>query len=94
MGRFLAIDYGTKRTGLAVSDPLKIIATALETVETTSLLKYLTDYFKKEQVLVLSRRRRLPQQQAHKPLSLWAMLPMVNTVKSLVSLQVRPTAMP
>lgn len=50
MGRFLAIDYGTKRTGLAVSDPLKIIATALETVETTSLLKYLTDYFKKEQV--------------------------------------------
>ena len=46
------------------------------------------------QVLVLSRRRRLPQQQAHKPLSLWAMLPMVNTVKSLVSLQVRPTAMP
>lgn len=50
MGRFLAIDYGTKRTGLAVTDPLKIIATALETVETTSLLKYLTDYFKKEQV--------------------------------------------
>lgn len=50
MGRFLAIDYGTKRTGLAVSDPLKIIATALETVETTSLLKYLTAYFKKEQV--------------------------------------------
>jgi putative holliday junction resolvase len=50
MGRLLAIDYGTKRTGLAVTDPLKIIATALETVETNSLLKYLTDYFKKEQV--------------------------------------------
>lgn len=50
MGRLLAIDYGTKRTGLAVTDPLKIIATALATVETTTLLKYLTDYFKKEQV--------------------------------------------
>jgi len=50
MGRFLAIDYGTKRTGLAVTDPLKIIATALETVETASLIKYLSDYFKKERV--------------------------------------------
>ncbi|MCE7864518.1 MAG: Holliday junction resolvase RuvX [Bacteroidetes bacterium CHB5] len=50
MGRLLAIDYGTKRTGLAVTDPLKIIATALDTVETTTLLKYLSDYFKKEQV--------------------------------------------
>ncbi|MDZ7649239.1 MAG: Holliday junction resolvase RuvX [Cytophagales bacterium] len=35
MGRILAIDYGTKRTGIAVTDPLRIIATALETVETT-----------------------------------------------------------
>lgn len=50
MGRLLAIDYGTKRTGLAVTDPLKIIATALDTVDTTTLLKYLADYFKREQV--------------------------------------------
>ena len=41
MGRVLAIDYGKKRTGLAVTDPLKIIATALETVLTPDLLKYL-----------------------------------------------------
>ncbi|MBX2900206.1 MAG: Holliday junction resolvase RuvX [Cyclobacteriaceae bacterium] len=50
MGRLLAIDYGTKRTGLAVTDPLKIIATALETVATDTLLGYLTTYFGKEPV--------------------------------------------
>lgn len=50
MGRILAIDYGTKRTGLAVTDPLRIIATALETVETPRLLDYLKQYFVKEQV--------------------------------------------
>lgn len=44
MGRILAIDYGTKRTGLAVSDPLRIIAGALETVETASLERYVAAY--------------------------------------------------
>lgn len=50
MGRIMAIDYGTKRTGLAVTDPMRIIATALDTVETTKLLTYLKQYFAKEQV--------------------------------------------
>lgn len=50
MGRILAIDYGLKRTGLAVTDPLRIIATALETVPTTGLLDYLKAYCRKEQV--------------------------------------------
>lgn len=50
MGRILAIDYGTKRTGLAVTDPLRIIATALNTVETKNILDYLSDYLKKETV--------------------------------------------
>ena len=50
MGRILAIDYGMKRTGLAVTDPLKIISTALETVETTTLVEYLKKYFLKESV--------------------------------------------
>lgn len=43
MGRILAIDYGKKRTGLAVTDPLKIIASPLETVPTNQAI----DYFKK-----------------------------------------------
>lgn len=48
MGRILAIDYGKKRTGLAVTDSLRIIATALETVDTSSLLTYLKTYTQKE----------------------------------------------
>ena len=44
MGRILAIDFGVKRTGLAVSDPLRIIAGALETVETKSLESYIKQY--------------------------------------------------
>jgi len=50
MGRILAIDYGLKRTGIAVTDPLQIIATALETVETSTLLNFLKNYFQKETV--------------------------------------------
>jgi putative Holliday junction resolvase len=50
MGRILAIDYGTKRTGLAVTDPLRIIATALDTVSSSDLLTYLKNYTSKETV--------------------------------------------
>lgn len=50
MARILSIDYGKKRTGLAVSDPLKIIASGLETIETESLVWYLKQYFAKEEV--------------------------------------------
>ncbi len=50
MPRILCIDYGGKRTGLAVTDPLKIIATGLTTVETPKLIAFLKDYFKKEEV--------------------------------------------
>ncbi|MBT1687227.1 Holliday junction resolvase RuvX [Dawidia soli] len=50
MGRILAIDYGKKRTGLAVTDPLRIIATALETVPTEGLMAYLQAYLKREPV--------------------------------------------
>jgi putative Holliday junction resolvase len=53
MGRIIAIDYGTKRTGLAVTDPLRIIATALETVDTKQLERYLADYFSKNDVDII-----------------------------------------
>lgn len=53
MGRILAIDYGTKRTGLAVTDPLRIIASALTTVETKQLERYLADYFSKNDVDII-----------------------------------------
>lgn len=50
MGRILAIDFGLKRTGLAVTDSLKIIANGLETVPTHTLISYLESYFEKEAV--------------------------------------------
>lgn len=46
----MAIDYGKVRTGLAVTDPVRIIATALTTVETPTLLRYLKDYCAREDV--------------------------------------------
>ena len=50
MARILSIDYGKKRTGLAVTDPLQIIASGLATVSTSELFDYLKQYVAKEQV--------------------------------------------
>ena len=50
MPRIICIDYGKKRTGIAVTDPLKIIASALTTVETKELFSFLKNYFSKEEV--------------------------------------------
>ena len=50
MARVLSIDYGKKRTGLAVSDPLQLIAGGLATVATHELYDYLTQYVAREQV--------------------------------------------
>jgi putative Holliday junction resolvase len=48
MGRLMAIDYGAKRVGLAVSDPMQIIATALDTVASKDIFDYLKAYDQKE----------------------------------------------
>lgn len=50
MARILSIDYGKKRTGIAVSDPLRIIANGLTTIASETLVWFLKDYFKKEEV--------------------------------------------
>lgn len=50
MGRILAIDFGKKRTGIAVTDELQIIASGLTTVNTPELLTFLKEYTKKENV--------------------------------------------
>jgi putative Holliday junction resolvase len=61
LGRILAFDYGKKRTGLAVTDDLHIIASGLTTVETNSIFAYLQDYLKKEtvEVFVVGEPRKL-----------------------------------
>jgi len=50
LARILCIDYGGKRTGIAVTDPLQIIATGLTTVESKTLIPFLKDYFARETV--------------------------------------------
>ena len=50
LSRILAIDYGTKRVGIAVSDPMQIIATGLDTVANEDLMNFLKDYTSKEAV--------------------------------------------
>jgi putative holliday junction resolvase len=50
LGRILAIDYGRKRTGLAVTDPLKMIANALKTIKTEDIWLFLDEYMAKQEV--------------------------------------------
>ena|SRR5258708_22899367 len=61
MARILAIDYGMQRTGIAVTDPLRIIATALKTVDSGKLMDFLKLYFQNEPVdqLVVGMPKRL-----------------------------------
>jgi putative Holliday junction resolvase len=67
LGRIIAIDYGLKRTGIAVTDPLKIIANALTTIESQKLIPFLKDYFKKEEVecIVIGDPKRLNGEPTH-----------------------------
>jgi putative Holliday junction resolvase len=64
MGRIIAIDYGKKRTGLAVSDPLKIIAGGLATVSSCEVISYLKDYAAKQEVelFILGEPRQMNYQ--------------------------------
>jgi putative Holliday junction resolvase len=50
MGRLIGIDYGTKRVGLAATDPLKIIANTLTTIHSKDVISYLKDYMAREEV--------------------------------------------
>jgi putative holliday junction resolvase len=67
MGRILAIDYGVKRTGLAVTDPLRIIATALTTVTSNELIDYLKKYFAAEKVelIIIGMPRNWDESDTH-----------------------------
>jgi len=50
MARIMSIDYGLKRTGIAVTDPLQIIAAALTTIDSARIFKFLDEYLRKEEV--------------------------------------------
>jgi putative holliday junction resolvase len=65
--RILSIDYGRKRTGLAVTDPLQIIASGLATVESKQLIPFLKDYFQKEPVelIIIGEPKNLDDSDTH-----------------------------
>jgi putative Holliday junction resolvase len=67
MPRILCIDYGKKRTGIAVTDPLKIIASALTTVETRELFPFLKNYFLKElvELVLIGEPKNLDDSDTH-----------------------------
>lgn len=67
MPRILAIDYGLKRTGLAVTDPLKIIATGLATIESQKLFPFLKSYLQKEEVelILIGEPKNLDDSDTH-----------------------------
>ena len=66
LGRILAIDYGSKRVGVAVTDVEKIIATRLDTVHSKDIISFLEDYIKKEEVecIVVGEPKQLNNQQS------------------------------
>lgn len=67
MGRILALDYGLKRTGIAATDPLQIIASPVTTVQTKELFTYLKTYLSSEDVdvLVIGMPKRLDDTETH-----------------------------
>ena len=67
MPRILCIDYGLKRTGIAVTDPLQIIATGLTTVDSKELISFLKKYFQQENVelIVIGEPKNLDDSDTH-----------------------------
>lgn len=66
MGRIIAIDYGSKRVGIATTDPMRIIASGLDTVHPNELVDYLKNYMQTEQVdcIVVGEPKRLNNEPA------------------------------
>lgn len=67
MARILCIDYGLKRTGIAVTDPLQIIATGLATVDSPQLIQFLKNYFQQETVelILIGEPKNLDDSDTH-----------------------------
>lgn len=87
MARILAIDYGKRRTGIAVTDELQIIAGGLTTVETTRLEKFILDYIDREPVerIVIG----LPKQMNNQPSeNMCRIEPFVNRLRKLIEIPV------
>lgn len=84
MGRLLAIDYGKKRSGIAVTDILKIAANPLTTVTTTSLIDFVKDYMARESVeaIIVGKPMNLNGEPSA---SMASLTPMINRLKKVVA---------
>lgn len=83
MSRILAIDYGKKRTGIAVSDTLQLIANGLTTVSTSTLFDFLMDYLKKEPVerIIIGFPKQMNNQPSE---NMSNIVPFVNRLKKML----------
>ena len=83
MSRILAIDYGRKRTGIAVSDPLQIIASGLTTVLTHQLMDFLLNYIKQEQVecIIIGHPKQLNNEDSE---NMKNIIPFINRLKKIL----------
>ena len=83
MSRILAIDYGRKRTGIAVSDPLQIIASGLTTVPTHQLMDFLLNYIKQEKVecIIIGDPKQLNNEDSE---NMKNIVPFINRLKKIL----------
>ena len=83
MSRIVAIDYGRKRTGIAVSDPLQIIASGLTTVPTHQLMDFLLNYIKQEQVecIIIGHPKQLNNEDSE---NMKNIIPFINRLKKIL----------
>ena len=86
MGRILALDYGRKRTGIAVTDPLQLIAGGLTTVRSCDLLAFLLDYTSKEEVelIIIGLPRQMNGEASE---SMKYITPFVGQLKSKIKIR-------
>lgn len=87
MGRILAIDYGRKRVGVAVTDPCKIIANGLCTVPANDILKFIEDYIGKEDVelIVVGQPKTMKNEPSE---SMKYITPFVNALKKRINIPI------
>ncbi len=82
MGRVLALDIGRKRTGVAVTDPLRIIANGIDTIPTHTVIEFLSEYFSKESVdtIVIGYPRQMNNQLSE---AVTYIQPVINRIKKV-----------
>lgn len=80
MSRILAIDYGKKRTGLAVTDPMQIIASGLTTVATTELMDFILKYVAQEKVerIIVGHPKQMNNEDSE---NMKRIIPFINLLK-------------